>query len=242
MQKYMETFKIKTYDTDFQRRATSTALLGFMQEVATNHAQSLGLGYHDSFDHGFIWILRASKYELKRIPMLEEQIEVYTWPAGLSGLKALRRFEFRVDGELIGQGYNHWLMLDISKNKPVVSDYFMERMEILNISKEEAFRLPRISPLIDKVQEHTQIIDHSLLDWNMHVNNVRYADIITRALPFEFVQQNDILSFHIEYLKECKLRDEIAIASEKTDNVYFLEGTKEDETMFRVSLEWKEKE
>ncbi|MBN2540612.1 MAG: hypothetical protein JXB08_03700 [Bacilli bacterium] len=237
--KYKETFTIKTYEADFLQRAKPITILAYMQEVATNHASRLGFGYEDSYQNGFIWILRNSKYEFDRIPKLDEQLEVYTWPVGLDGLKALRRFEFKINGELVGHGYTHWLMLDLLKNKPIISEYFIRKMEALYMDQNDIFQLRKVPACSQGKRRKEIMIDHTFLDWNMHVNNIMYADLISSALTFEEVEQYDITSLQIEYLKECRQKDVLELYVESRKNHLIIEGRKDSEAMFRALLELK---
>ena len=42
---WKEYFEVKSYSVDFQQQLKPSALMQFFQEVATNHAASLGAGY-----------------------------------------------------------------------------------------------------------------------------------------------------------------------------------------------------
>jgi acyl-ACP thioesterase len=235
--KYNEKFKIRTYDASFNRMASPVSILGYLEEVATNHAQKIGLGYHDSKTEGYYWILRSSKFELTRLPELNEELTVYTWPAGLKGLKALRRFSLHVGEEEIGSGYHCWLMMSISRKKPIIARNFTEIMNEMPISDEDRFKLNKIQMPIDLEFSYKKVVMPRDIDWNMHVNNVRYADIVYNALPIEVHKEAKILSFHIDYLKECKLNDEIDIFYKREGNTAFIEGKKDSVSMFKTILE-----
>ena len=234
--KYKEKFKIRTYDAGFNRLASPVSILGFLEEVATNHAQEIGLGYHESHNEGYFWVLRSSKFDLKRLPKLNEEIEVYTWPAGLKGLKALRRFSLHANGEFLGSGYHYWLMMDIERKKPIIANNFTETMKEMPIKEEDSFKLNKIQTPEDMLFSYEKIIMPRDIDWNMHVNNVRYSDIVFNAIPIEVLQKHNILSFHIDYLKECKLNDCLDVFYKKEGNFVFVEGKKNSFVMFKTLL------
>ncbi len=235
--KYKESFKIRTYDASFNRKASPISILGFLEEVATNHAKNIGLGYQDSKNNGYYWILRSSKFELTRLPELNEVVDIYTWPAGLKGLKALRRFSVSINGEVIGSGYHYWLMMDILRKKPIIANNFTEIMEKMPIGEEDFFKLNKIRTPENMDYSYKKIVMPRDIDWNMHVNNVRYSDIVYNAIPIEVLKKHTILSFHIDYLKECKLDDQIEIFYKKEENTVYVEGKKDEISMFKTVLE-----
>jgi len=236
-QRYSEKFTVKTYEVDFLRRITPFAILGYMQEVATNHAFTLGLGYEESYKNNFIWVLRSAKFEFKSIPLLKDKIEVYTWPVGVSGLKAMRRFEFRMDDKVIGSGYNYWLMIDIIKNKPVIADYFNLKMKDIPIYKNDSFKLRKIICPKETLFSYDKIIMNSDIDWNRHVNNVKYADIIFNAIPINIIENYNIISFHIDYIKECRLNDLIHVLYITKDNQLYVKGIRENDIVFQAVMD-----
>lgn len=234
--KYKENFKIRTYDASFNRLASPVSILGFLEEVATNHAQSIGLGYIDSKKEGYYWILRSSKFELTRLPELNEEITVFTWPSGLKGLKALRRFSIFVGEEEIGFGYHCWLMMSIERKKPIIANNFTKVMEEMPIKDEDLFKLEKIRISEELQFSYKKVIMPRDIDWNMHVNNVRYADIVYNAIPIEVLKESKILSFHIDYLKECKLNDELDIFYKKDNFEVYVEGKKDSVSMFKTII------
>ncbi|XMB72961.1 thioesterase [Mycoplasmatota bacterium WC30] len=237
--KHIEEFKVKTYHADYRRRVSPNSVLGYMEEVATNHARKLGFGYHVSADKGFFWILRSCKFEFKRVPLLDEIVTVTTWPGGIHGLKALRRFEFKVGEEVVGNGYHYWLMATMDKMKPFVYKGFADKMEELPITEADFFRLKKIRTPENMLYSYDKVVMNNDLDWNNHVNNVKYASIIYNAIPKVILDKSEILSFHIDYLKECKHNDILQIFYKVNGKEIFVEGKSENVSMFKSFIEIK---
>jgi len=241
LQKYSEYFIVKTYDVDFLQRTSPSTILGYMQEVATNHAYSLGLGYEKSYEHNFIWILRSAKYEFRSIPRVNDSLEVFTWPVGVSGLKALRRFEFRAGGKSIGSGYHYWIMLDILKNKPVISDYFLDVIKDIPVYDSDIFKLKRITLPKEMTSCFNKIVMNRDIDQNRHVNNVKYGEIIFNAIPQQLIETHDIISFQIDYLKESKLKEQLEISTHYEQNTLFVLGKIKQVKVFQAELILKQR-
>lgn len=239
---HSEGFKITTHDVDFHNRITPTRVLGLMEEVATNHGKKIGFGYEKSHEHGFFWMLRSVKYDFTQIPKLDDKIEIKTWLVGISGLKVLRRFEFKLLDQVIGQGYNYWLMADIVKRKPIIHSYVKTIMDQLCTEDSDMFKLSKIKLPTDMTYVYQKSIMNSDLDLNLHVNNAKYADMVFNALPLDTLNTQEIYSFQIDYLKESKLNDNLDISINIEDKTIHIEGKKADISIFKNCIETKRKE
>ena len=236
LNRHTESFKINTYDVDFHNRVTPNTILGLMEEVATNHGKEIGFGYEESHERGFFWMLRTIKYDFSYVPKLDDHIEMTTWIVGISGLKVLRRFEFKKNNVVIGQGYNYWLMADIKKRKPIIHNYVKTIINQLIIFDEDMFKLIKVKLPKDMNFVYQKQVLNSDLDLNLHVNNAKYADMIINALPFDVLDKQEILSFQIDYLKECKLNDKLDISISIKDNAIYIEGKETDVSVFKSCI------
>lgn len=233
---YSEEFKIRTYDADFTRTVSPTSVFGFMQELATVHAQMLGLGYEDSKENGFYWVIGRSKYDFRRLPGLFEVISVKTWPAGIDGLCALRRFEFSIGQEVIGEGLTYWLMLDCETLRPCKPKYFYDMTKDLPILDTDHFKLKK-EPMPSEMEfVFEKTMGTSDLDWNNHVNNLNYSRLIYDSIPKVILEQKKIVSMQINYLKEVHSGDTISIFLANESNQYFTEGRIDGKSVFTGTL------
>ena len=233
--KYSESFNIKTFDVDFNRQVKPSVILSYMQELATAHAEILGLGYKDSMDHGFFWVLGRLKYDMKRMPQLGEKVTLKTWPVGIDGITTLRRFDIFVGEELVGQAFNYWLMVSTDKGRPVKPDYFFEVTKDLPVYEEDRFTLKKRSLPKDMTESFARVMRNSDLDWNDHVNNVRYAGLVYDAIPHEILREKRVLSLQINYLKEIKVGDEVVVSTSHNGDEWSLAGHVNGKLMFSAT-------
>ncbi len=238
---HLERFKITPFDACFDRKLSATALFGFLEEAATNHAKRLGFSYESSLGMGFFWMIRSAKYKLLRPIELDEVLTVKTWPGGIHGLKALRNFSLMVGNEIVGKGYHYWLMYDIKKQKPVVNPQFNDVMLSLPIKTSDFFRLDKVKlpeVMMYGYEKNVRIYD---IDWNGHVNNVKYITMIYNTLSKALIDQYDILAFQIDYLQESKYQDKIQFHYQQEGKKVYVQGLCEGETRFKAALELEEK-
>lgn len=237
--KHINKFKVTTYNIDFKRRITPSTILSYMEETATNHANTLGFSYEESLSDNFFWVLRSAKYIFKKIPLINDHIEVETRLAGFQGLKTLREFKFIIDNEVIGYGYNHWLMMDKLTRKPFINQRFFNKSNLIIDKTEKVFKLNRIRFNEDMKLAYKKEIMNNDIDMNYHVNNVKYAEIIFNSIPTNLLEEKSIVSLHIDYLKECKLKDIIDVYYKIDNNTVLVEGRINNQEIFKSIVELK---
>lgn len=233
---HLEQFKIKPYDASFDRSLSPTALFAFLEEVATNHAKKLGFSYESSLTLGFFWMLRSAKFVLKRPIELDEVLDIKTWPGGIQGLKALRNFSLCIGDEEVGRGYHYWLMYDISKQKPMVNQQFNDVMRSLPIESKDQFRLDKVKlpdVMMYAYEKNVRVYD---IDWNGHVNNVKYITMIYNTLSKALIDKYHILGFQIDYLKESKYQDQIQLHYQLIEQTVYVKGTCDEDIRFTAKI------
>src|SRR3990172_1102587 len=89
---WTETFEVRASETDPTGFASVPAICNYLQEVASNHAQALGVSVEQLTAQGLTWVLARLHVELDAYPAWREPVRVETWPAGLHGRYAVREF------------------------------------------------------------------------------------------------------------------------------------------------------
>jgi acyl-CoA thioesterase FadM len=77
---FSNTFKLRVSDFDFKDNILLSSVLDFAQDVAGNHADTLGIGYSDFIKDDKIWMVIRHEIEYVEYPPLYEEIKVITWP------------------------------------------------------------------------------------------------------------------------------------------------------------------
>jgi len=58
---YEESFKVRTYDVDFKNQLKVNSIFNFMQDVASEHAKELGVGWNDLQNTGLSGLYHGLK-------------------------------------------------------------------------------------------------------------------------------------------------------------------------------------
>lgn len=238
MNKYMyqSTYKIDLADLTFTKEVNPASVLKNMEVLAEEHSELLGTGLDDALELGFFWILRSTKFVFYKSPILNDIISVKTWPAGIDGLRILRRYEYRIKDEIIGEAFNTWVTFDINTRKLIVSDYYKNIIKSMPIKEEDFFKLRKVTIPKDASFSYQKEVRNSDIDMNNHLNNVKYAEIIYNAIPHDILIDNHISEIQIDFMRESKLGDKINIFIKHQGNIIYINGKKEGHVSFRAKV------
>ena len=82
---WKESFKITSYQVDFQENIKPTNLMQLFQEAAGNHAAHLGAGYNALLEDKLFWALSRIRVEIGKLPKWGDEIRIETWPNSVVG-------------------------------------------------------------------------------------------------------------------------------------------------------------
>ncbi|WPP48639.1 acyl-[acyl-carrier-protein] thioesterase [Catalinimonas niigatensis] len=239
-QVHYQYFTVRSYDVDFQRRLRPDVLCSFFQEVASEHALKLGVGYQQLEEQKLFWVLSRLLLQIKELPKWHEEIKIETWAKGTDRLFALRDFVVsNAQGEELVQATSYWLMLDAQSHRPVRPDHFFTRL------KHEQHAIDALIEKLESKKEklsHTEIAKYTDLDHNQHVNNIRYVSWILDSFPLDFFSQHALKSLQINFQSELKEGETVEIYKQKTEEQdYLISGYRkgEQQACFNGRLRWE---
>ncbi|MBQ8140446.1 MAG: hypothetical protein IJ038_01980 [Clostridia bacterium] len=207
--KYTESFETKWHDTDAERRVRPSEILVYMQETANRQIDSTGTSLDDIRDkQRLAFILSKIKLVFHKPLAAYERIDVSTWTCESRGYKFNRCFDIRREGELVAEGISEWALINLDSRMLVRCDGVdlgIEPDEILKIDMPRRIKQPdaELSVL------GTRPIRYSDIDYNMHMNNTKYPNMICDFMPIEQVDKIRVMT--LEFLHESALGDMLTV-------------------------------
>lgn len=100
-----------------EQRMTPTLMVNRLIDVATLHANYLGIGYARLQADGLAWVLSRVSLEMKRWPSVGEEYALRTWVEGCNRLFSQRNMEITSveSGEVLGYARTIWMAIDIKR-------------------------------------------------------------------------------------------------------------------------------
>lgn len=239
-----ENYKIGINDVDFSKRLKLSALSSFFQDIASIHAEKLGLGFDDiRLKANAVWALIRMKAEILKYPVWEEEITIKTWPQLPGRLEFERDFIITgQDGSTLVRAASLWVILDAETRKlKKPSDIVTEYPQIIK-DRALASGPEKLKPMADCTEVYKRYIGVSDIDMNGHLNNSKYMDFITDCFLMDELKCYECTQIQINFLNEAFAGDTLTMvkaAVPGSKNKIQIEGLDQAKgcTVFRALLD-----
>jgi len=202
--KFDITFPVRYQDTDQRLLATPTALIGIMQEAAILHSEAVGRGIDYLSSRHLSWMIVQTRAQIKGPPVWRTRVRVSTWPSEMGRLLSRREFILSDDeGRPFLTATTLWAFMNTQKRK--VTRVPAEVGNAYSVFGERALEGPFRRPArCDNPRlEKSFFIRRWEIDFNGHVNNLRYLDWMLETLPDDIWESYCICGLNIRYQKEA---------------------------------------
>lgn len=241
--KYQKQLSVNSFHITRYGNLSTSFMFYQMQEIAGEHAISLGFGYDDLQEESLFWVLSRLLVKINRRPTWREEFQLNTWSRGTDGFYGYRDFEFLdQEGKHLILATSSWLALD-TKTKRIKK---LDTLNKVTAYKESLFgkNAKKIkSPIIDDYPEFSPVVFNEI-DINQHFNSGRYIERIIDSYTFKFHEKNELKEFEINFLKEGLHSDSLAVIKQVTGpNEHFCSVIRESDKseLIKARLIWGER-
>lgn len=206
-------------ESDAEGRMPLTLLVERLIEAATNHANRLGIGYATLIKRNIGWVLSRVSIEMSRYPAINEEYSVCTWIETYNRRFSERNFELRGgDGAVIGYARSVWVPMDFATRTTAdLAAFGSDPFPICDRPCPIA-RAPRIGALSDGAACGSYTFRFCDIDFNRHVNTVRYVELLLNHWPLERYDNATIGRFDVLFHHECHFGDTVELRVDETQN------------------------
>jgi acyl-ACP thioesterase len=214
---HTSTYRLRSYEVDFEDRAFLTALCNMLQDAASMHAAELGFGYGDLHRLGRAWVLSRAFIHMDALPGFGTDVEVETWPSGNQKTVATRDFLLK-NGDVIGRGTSAWAVIDIEDRKAVSPESLIADRDIPQVPRALEFESRAVKRIRDGEHATTVRARYGDHDINGHVNSMRSVEYCLEAVPESWRRERVCVGGDVQFRAECFAGDELrSIASPQED-------------------------
>lgn len=175
-------------------------------DVATEHANSLGIGYAELIPEGIAWVLSRLNIRMLRYPRMHETYCVRTWVESFTRSFSNRNFHIYIpgSGETLGYVRSVWTAIDINERKLADLSGFTERVPLC-AGEECLAEIPSRIPLAEGAGAVSSDYKFRVtdIDFNRHVNTVRYVDMIINTHPLEVYDRCYVAGLELSFRHEA---------------------------------------
>ncbi len=228
--KHIEHYTVRWHDTNAALEMRPTTLLALMQE--TSNMQFVVAG--KSLDairesQGVGFILSRIAFDILRPLGAFERIRVETFTCEGRGFTYPRGFEVFCGEELVARCHSLWALVRVADKSLVRCTDFPLAFENEPEEWTETpvrFRMPR-ELLFEAVGERR--IVYGDLDYNMHMNNTKYPDMVCDFLPDPTVVR--VTGMSLAYHHEAAFGDTVTVERADGGNGVYYFRTKKGDTV-----------
>lgn len=240
---FEETVKIRYSEMDCDLVLKPSALLQFLQDLASDNAEALDFGYSYIVKHNLAWFLLKYRIEFDNYPEGLYELKIKTEPRGYNKLFAFRDFIILSGDKTIGRAASSWALVDLTnKNMANVSEILKDNKYMKTVEKREddlnygKIRIPERFDI-----EKTFEIRYDDLDVNKHVNNANYIVWAFEPLEFDFRRTHRLKTIDMVFKKEIKYGSKVLALTSISDNIttHVLKNAETGDELCLVQAEWK---
>ena len=240
--KFRDTFQVRAYEIDANKKCTPPALIQIMHEASLLHAVQLGVSVWDLEALKISWVLRSVDLKIFRLPMLNEHLTVETFPSGRNRMFSYRDFYvYDQENNLIATNTSKWVLMNTDDRTMAAIPPEMDRIAM----PDEKDCLPRPNERMGKItqadSENKFLVNWYDLDFNEHLNNVKYITWALQSLDIG-VLKRDLAGLKLIYKREAKYGEHISSQTQQVDeNTYLHRLIRTEDNLELVCAEstWK---
>jgi len=211
-------------DVDMHTQIKLSTLLGLVSnEIGEEHSQAQGFGREQMVQAGMVFLLSKVSMQIHRYPKGKEDILLTTFERKAQGVEFRRMFQVEsLSGQLLACAETRWILASTHDHKILRPSAFPFQAHFL----EQDLPVPpakKIVPKGEAVCLGQRNILFSDMDFNQHMNNTRYADIVCDCLTKQLLD-HEVTQFSINYTKEAKCFDTLQLFQSQHDNDFYIWG------------------
>lgn len=179
-------------------------------EMATNHADLLGVGYEAMIRENQAWVLSRLSIEMTRYPSVNEDYRISTWVSSFNRRFSERDFEIStLDGEPLGYARTIWAAIDLSSRGVGELGIVTRLADVIVDRPCPIAAAPRLSAISGDYKFCDYRFSYRDIDFNRHVNSVAYIRLLLDSWPLEFHDSYRVKRIDTAYLHEARYGDRV---------------------------------
>ena len=233
-------FTIQPENVDFTLRASVASIISYMLNVAGTDAHRKGFGVEALQGHSFTWVLSRLAVDINTQPRQYSNIEIDTWVNEFNRLSSTRNFKMRIGEDVIAAGVSQWCMLNMETRQAVDMTQLKDIYERAMVAEPSPITAPARLRDIEPQASVSRPVAYSDIDFNRHVNTLRYIDLIFDSLPIELIEKNNGMRLDINFIAEALYGEALTIGWTSEGNVWQFEISSDSgKKLCRAKIEFK---
>ncbi|MCE5196617.1 MAG: hypothetical protein LLG09_05755 [Negativicutes bacterium] len=215
----------------------ASALLRMFQEICEEHLAVSGMDHKQLAAEGMAFLLTTNQLNLRRQPSFGENLTIITEPLGHLGVHFYRSFRLYAAGEEIGHLLQLSVLVDFHTHRLLRPAAFYRLGIFEDRQPEAAMQVENLQMPADLSALGSRNIYYSDLDYNSHLNNTIYADILSDFWPLPPAEHR-FSQLQIQYVSEAFAGDVLQLQGSqvKAGETFYLAGSHQRGLCFKAKI------
>jgi len=214
---FQKDFIISNNDVDYRFTLKAANLYRIFQDVALKATEEVGSDSISLSKRGIDWVITRMDVEITRLPNCNEKITVCTYP-GKDMAMLYPRFFYILDEKknVIVRASSIWALIDAKTRRVIVDKDVINKLP----PEKSDYELPLPGKVVSDQEKElieTRKIHYSDLDFNCHMNNVHYVELLMDTHDFEFYKTHRPSFISLNYIKEIKENEVVDVYSDRNN-------------------------
>ena len=205
------------------------AVLNEYMDIATLHAEELGVGADALARDSMFWLTVKTRVKVLRLPRMMETVTVRTWPEHRNGTRYNRYYSMEKAGEILSEGMTEWSVINTSTGR-LVKDLALYPEHVI-----EDHPAPCSEPF-EKFSKDVSDTEHlgeytvrsTDIDLGGHMNNVAYCRALMSMLTSKEAETLFPGTIELQYRSSIYEGDKVRVLKRSSDSKKEFYFVKED--------------
>lgn len=233
VKEYTKQYFLIPGEANGQQEMPLTLLTSRIIEIATEHANTLGIGYAQMDPDNLGWVLSRLTIEMDKYPKVNEHYSIITWIESWNRHFSERNFEILdQSGATIGFVRTVWMVINTVTHENAGTSGINFDLSLISerqcpIAKQGKLRQ------VECELPATYTFKYSDIDFYRHVNTVRYIELLLNRFSMDDFDRMSIKRFEIAFMHEGHYGQTVKVMREDSHDNVCIELIGEDIALIR---------
>ena len=222
---------------DFTGRLSVPDTFALFMDIATEHAEALGIGLGALAQRDLFWLTARTRARFIRRPRMTERVTLSTWPETPERSRCNRDYLITANGETLIEGKTEWMVMNLKTGRLHPADALFSgdlEIEDRRVLPEPFMRMSEDFTGASELGTYT--VRATDIDIGGHMNNAAYLRAVAGIFSTEDWKNLDIRELEAAYRTPCFEGDALRIQRRDADRAVELRLSREDRTVLLVKL------
>jgi len=210
---------------------------GICMDIASAHAEELGVGFKAMAERGLFWLTVKTQLHFLRRPLMMSSVTARTWPEAPGKLRCCRSYELTQDGETLIAGKTEWAIIGTQTHRLTpAAEVYPEGLAFPPSACAGPFaRVP--DDFEDAEAYAAWTVRSTDIDVGGHMNNAAYVRMLIGSLSNAELKALRIRRMDVIFRAPCFEGEQLRLYRRPTEDGLALRAARGEETVLLACVE-----